>query len=239
MIRRVNRGVLEMISGSRNVLLGTLFLLVCCGPSDETGEGSLASDPEVAWRQLENRLLESRELELDFDVRAQGAVEVDLKGAFSMDSVGTVKLHASGVFAGEEVDLRLASSGRSYEFGRAPDLTAGPTPGHLKEALLIGLTRMGILHNLAMLSAGAPPDRADGGVKNWVTVDGFSTLPPGAPGKDGIGLGFSMTVDGAPVGTASLELDGNGLPVARRQVVLFPEGEMRVVERYGSVKIHP
>jgi hypothetical protein len=228
-----------MRSGRRNVILGTLFLLVCCGPSGETGADFLASDPEAAWRQLENRLLESRELELDFDVRAQGAVEVELKGALSMDSAGTVKLHASGVFAGEEVDLHLASDGKSYEFGKAPNLSAGPTPGHLKEAILIGLTRMGILHNLAMLSAGAPPDRADGGVKNWVTVDGFSLLLPGAPGKDGNGLGFSMTVDGAPVGTASLELDGYGLPVARQQTVFFPEGEMRVVERYGSVKIHP
>ena len=219
--------------------MGTLLLLVGCGPTGESEADRLASDPEATWLALENRLLASRELALDFEVTAEGAIDVDLKGSMSMDSGGTVKLHALGVFAGEEVDLSLAAGSGSYEFGRAPNITSGPTPEHLKDAILIGLTRMGILHNLAMLSAGAPPDRADGGVENWVTVEGLSLLPPGDPGMGANSVGFSIMVDGAPAGTASLELDRDGLPVLRRQTVQFPGGEMTVLERYGSVKIHP
>jgi len=43
-----------------------------------------------------------------------------------------------------------------------------PVPPEVREALVIGLTRMGILHNLARLVAGVPPDRASGGVRDWV-----------------------------------------------------------------------
>jgi hypothetical protein len=224
---------------SRALLLVTSLLLVGCGPSGESDADRLGSDPEATWLNLENRLLESRELELGFDVTAEGAIAVELTGSLSIDSAGTVKLDARGTFAGEEVDLRLSSNGSSFEFGRAPNLTSGPAPRHLKGAILMGLTRMGILHNLAMLSAGAPPDRADGGVEEWVTLHDFSALSPAGPGEVANAVGFSITVSGAPAGTASLELDGDGLPVLRRQTVLFPEGEMRVLERYRSVRIQP
>ena len=103
----------------------------------------------------------------------------------------------------------------------------------------MGFTRMGILHNLAMLSAGAPPDRADGGVEDWVTLHDLSAMVPEGPGDVAVAVGFSITVGGAPAGTASLELDGGGLPVLRWQTVRFPDGEMRVLERYRSVRIQP
>ena len=44
-------------------------------------------------------------------------------------------------------------------------------------------------------------------------------------------------MEGQDVGEATLILDADGLPVERRQTVDFPEGQMRVVERYTNVRI--
>lgn len=99
---------------------------------------------------------------------------------------------------------------------------------------------MGVLHNLAMLVGGAPPDHAAGGVEDWVqTVDHRRPVPSGPPpGPDGEAVTFGLVVGGEPSGTATLWLDDRGVPVRREQTVEFPEGVMRVVERYevlGSV----
>jgi type IV secretory pathway protease TraF len=71
-------------------------------------------------------------------------------------------------------------------------------------------------------------------VREWVTVDTFAldALDPRA-------MSFEINVAGAPSGSASLEIDSQGRPVARRQTVRFSSGEMRVVERYSAVAIEP
>lgn len=227
-----------MTLGTRWALWGTLLFLFSCGSTEELGEDESNQGPGSVFSGLEERLVGSEETGFEFHVTAEGAIEVDLRGALVIGPGKTVELSASGYFAGEEVDLRLASNGTSYEFGRLPTLSSGLVPPKLKEALLMGYTRMGILHNLAMLSAGAPPDRVGGGVEDWASTHGFTFLPHEGP-EDSKTIGFSLTVDGVPAGTASLDLDGAGLPVTRRQTVLFPEGEMRVLERYLSVKIRP
>lgn len=98
--------------------------------------------------------------------------------------------------------------------------------------MLIGLTRMGILHNLARLIAEAAPDHADSGVREWATVDDFAADP-----EDPAALSFAITVAGTPAATARLQLDAAGLPLLRQQTVRFPGGEMRVTERYSAVAI--
>lgn len=220
-------------------LSGTVLLLTACGPSEGPGGDLPAQGPETVFSRLEERLLTSYETGLEFHVTAEGAIEVDLQGSLSIGPGEAVKLTALGEFAGEKVDLKLVSDGTSYEFGRKPSLSSGPTPGRLKDALLIGLTRMGILHNLAMLSAGVPPDRAEGGVRDWTVAHDFFFGPQEASEGMSETVGFSMTVDGVPAGTASLKFDDSGLPVLRLQTVQFPEGEMRVSERYRAVRIRP
>lgn len=218
---------------------GTLLFLTACDPSGDPGAKSTLRDPETVFSELEARLVQSQETNLEFRVTAEGAIEIDLQGSLSSGPGETVTITAIGEFGGEEVDLRLVSNGISYEFGRTLSLSSGPTPRELKDAIMIGYTRMGILHNLAMLAAGAPPDRGDGGVRNWVVSHDFSLVPKDSPGEVSTTVGFSITVDGVSSGTAFLELDGEGLPVLRRQTVQFPDGEMRVSERYRLVRIRP
>lgn len=98
---------------------------------------------------------------------------------------------------------------------------------------------MGLLHNLAMLSAGLPADHADGGVAEWVEYV-EPKLGPAEHHGDGEArpLALQITVSDQPVAHATLWLDDEGLPVEREQVVNFPEGQLRVTERYTSFVVH-
>jgi hypothetical protein len=94
---------------------------------------------------------------------------------------------------------------------------------------------MGILHNLARLTAGAAPDRTDGTVRSWVEA-----VEPvwydGTPEVGAHGVSFGIRVAGQTSGRATLCLDAEGGPLGPDQVVEFPGGEMRVRERYVSIR---
>lgn len=200
--------------------------------------GAETPDPLALFFGLEERMVLADTVDVDFAITAEGAIIVDLQGLLRISPDSTV-LSAFGTFAGEGVEVTLHAGSGEMRFGSGDQQRTAAVPEFLQEALGIGMTRMGVLHNLAMLAAGAPPDRGDGGVREWVTVDGFSLGREGVLAEDRHSLSFQITVDGTPAGSAVLDLDENGIPVERRQVVSFPEGEMRVIERYSRVVIHP
>jgi hypothetical protein len=210
--------------------------LACCGSLCVLLGVAVAQEPSVSgagpaseFFSLEERLLAAESLRLEFRVTAEGALEAALQGVLDIGPAADVRLRASGMFDGQPVDLLLRSSAGQVEFGNGTSVTQAPVPASLKEALVIGVTRMGILHNLARLTGGAAPDHAEGGVRDWVTVGTF-VLDAGA-------LAFDLTVAGQPAGSATLEIDSNGRPILRRQTVEFPAGQMRVVERYSAFTI--
>lgn len=190
-------------------------------PSTAAGTG-----PAADFFALEERLLAVDSMRFEFRATAEGVIEADLQGVFDIGPAADVRLAASGTFDGQPVDLLLRTSGNQLELGNGTNVTRMPTPAYLKEALVIGLTRMGILHNLARLTAGAAPDHAAGGVRDWVALGSFAA-DAGAPS-------FELTVAGEPAGSATLEVDSAGHPMLRRQTVEFPAGQMRVVERYSA-----
>jgi hypothetical protein len=204
------------------------------GTPERSSAGRAAGAPEAEFTALEDRLLEARLVRLEFHVTSEGAFAADLQGELEVAARENLRLAAFGDFGGQTADLMLRSDGRQVEYGNGPNRNTVPAPPELREALLLGLTRMGILHNLARLTTVAPPDHADGGVREWVTVDTFAldALDPRA-------MSFEISVAGAPSGSASLEIDPQGRPVVRRQTVRFSSGEMRVVERYLAVTIEP
>ena len=240
----------------------TLALAGCGAPDDEAdraGPGDpvagarpdVQADPARRFEALEARLLDAPELHITFTVTSEGAFPASLTGTLDLGRDSTVALRADGSFGDAVVDLHLRSDGRVTEGGSGDATFSGPTPPALREALVVGLTRMGILHNLALLTAAAPPDRAGGGVAEWVQVhevhdprrpatDPATTgadrpaanrAPAERPGLDG--LAFTLHVAGARAGEAVLWLDpATGLPVERHQTVVFPSGRMAVVERY-------
>jgi hypothetical protein len=215
-------------------LFGVLMLVVGCGSEQRREQAFASTEPAAAFSALEDRLLNASLVRFDFHVTAEGAFEADLRGALHIDDVERVQVTASGQFGGQPVELFLRSEGEEVEFGNGPNRTSGARPRNLNEALLMGLTRMGILHNLARLVSGRAPDHADGAVSEWAGVSSFAAVV-----GDSDALSFDITVAGEPAGSAVLEFDSRGRPTGRRQTVQFPSGEMRVVERYSAVAIDP
>lgn len=192
---------------------------------------------EGAFSALERRLLDARSVSFRFEIRAVGAVEAALAGRVVVGPGETARVVADGSFAGEAAAIRLDADNQSMEGGNGEARFATDPPVAVRESLLIGLTRMGLLHNLAVLSAGSPPDRADGTVRDWVTYEDVSL----GPEEPTVGAGaarrfrFTVVVGGNPSAIAEVWMDAaTGLPVRRVQVVSFPEGEMRVLEQYSD-----
>jgi len=215
-----------------------LMLLTACSTAVTRDQDLALEDPAAAFGALENRLLAAGTVRFDFHVTAEGVIEADLRGRLDIAPDSGIALTASGAFGGKDVELLLLTDGDRYEYGSGTNRTTAANPPHLKEALIIGLTRMGILHNLALLTTAAPPDGADGGVREWVTADSFAGSAFEDAGSPAV-IAFEISVAGQRAGSAALALDADGRPVVRHQTVRFPSGEMRVVERYSDVVIAP
>ncbi|MEJ2541020.1 MAG: hypothetical protein P8188_13785, partial [Gemmatimonadota bacterium] len=171
-----------------------------------------------------------RSLHVPFEVEAAGAMEARVTGDLFLGPEGAARLEAHGTFAGAPLDVWAVSDGERLLWSGAPEPV--PAPAGLRDALAVGLTRMGILHNVARLSAGAPPDHMEGGVREWVVVspDTAGTAPP-AQGPEP-GLTRTIAVGGTPSGAFRLTFGPEGIrPRVRRQAVAFPQGRMEVTER--------
>lgn len=226
---------------TRGVVVVFMGGALACGPGEDaeadagggTEAPAAAPAPAETFTDLEARLLGADEVHVAFDVTAEGAVEVALEGRLDLNADGSTELTATGTFAGRPVDVALRADGDGMRWGAAAAPAEGPPPPALREAILVGFTRMGILHNLARLTGNAPPDHAEGGVADWVVVDAFR---PAAMDGSEHAVAFDITVAGEPSGSATLGVDAEGRPVERRQAVQFPQGEMRVAERYTAVE---
>lgn len=206
--------------------------------ADEPGPDDAAP---TAWAEpsldgLEGRLSAAGAVELEFAIESSGAVESTLEGRLRWERGGAVELDAVGSFAGAEQQLAWRGSADAFEVLVAGASTAsGPRPPGLEQAIVLGLTRQGLLHNLAMATAGAMPSYLEGQASAAL---GFADPEVGAVETLGEGearpLHFGVRVDGQAVGEATLWFARDGLPVERRQTVHFPEGDMMVVERYAK-----
>lgn len=215
---------------------GLTGLLVAAGVGSGLRASTRQEDPAELFGALEASLRDASLVEIRCVVTSTGAVISSLEGTLRIEPGNVVTLRFAGSFAGTEVDLRLASDGERVT-GEAGGVTFDQAaPPALVEALLVGFTRMGVLHNLAMLSAGQLPDHSTGGVRDWVQVSDFRLdADSRQPGRV---VRFQITVDGAPAGGAGLVIDPEtGEPLQRTQRVAFPGGEMLVLERYEATVV--
>jgi len=229
-----------------NVAVGAACALLTTGlapglRAQTEGEVPAEIPPAQVLRLLEARLLDAARVRFEYEITSEGALTAQLDGEVVLDDGRRLELQASGPFGDSPAHVSLRSDGENLRGGpraRPFDIT---TPPALREAVVVGLIRMGLLHNLARLIASAPPDHANGGVMAWVTV---SEVERGAPREvDGVWavpLTFHITVDDVPSATATLWLaEETGLPVRRTQTVRFGDDEMRVVETYREFEVVP
>jgi hypothetical protein len=236
----------------RKPLLAAIALLLACATSGDSLEGEaappVAATPDAkhedAWAkqtmtELEKRLQAAARVEIAFVIESKGAVVSQFEGKLAWARDGALSLVATGTFAGQPQQLELRGDAQTLEtFVAGQSHWKGPRPPALIEAVVIGLTRQGLLHNLAVLTGGLPPDHADGGAAEWLGYVGPQLGPPEVFGSgEARPLEYQMTVEGQLVGHATLWLDGQSLPIEKQVVVNFPEGQMQVTERYTSFVI--
>jgi len=224
----------EQRPSARGLCLAALAaVLLAAGPAqaDDAAEAALAA--------LENTLLSAGRVSVKFDVRAVGAVQAALSGSAAVGPGNDTHIVADGQFAGSVAAITLTADDETMSGGNGDLQFEADTAPALREGLLIGLVRMGLLHNLAVLSGGAPPDKIDGTIRDWVTYRDVSVEP-----GENIGsvvtrrFQFTVVVGGEPAAIADLWVDARtGYPLRRVQVVNFAEGEMRVLEQYPEISL--
>lgn len=223
-----------------------ILISLACAPSEESDHvGSerpdpnpfLFEDPREAFDYMEERLINADSFYTGLIVDADSIFPVQLIAEVWAGQSDQLKITADGNMAEflAPATLRFVSDGERMVGGRSTeigfDTTTAPA---LREAFAIGLSRMGMLHNLTRLYTGNPPDHADGGVADWVQVHSFEWLEPEVVARKLTRpMHFTIRVDGVDTGEATLYLRREtGLPMRRVQTIRLAGSTMTVDERY-------
>lgn len=210
-------------------LMGMLLLAGCAG----TPEGEeMPLDAEVAFVEMEDVLLDEDAVFMACSISSEGAVACALEGRAYMDEDNQVRMKYEGTFAGKPAKIELLSDGDMMQgMFNGETVFEQETPSELTEGILIGFTRMGLLHNLAKIAGGAPPDGTDGMVREWVQVSNFQ-------GTAAEAVTFDIAVDGMHSAEGKLMFGADSvLPLERHQTVHFDGGDMTVKELYTVIKL--
>ena len=201
---------------------------------------AIEEDGVALMQQLEARVLAAKRVRIEASIEARGAFEATLAGSGEWRDRNRAEVAYAGQFAGQAVELKLSGDGRAVNVVRNAEKRQEPAPAETNHAMLVGLMRMGALHNLARLTQMQLPDRADGGVARWVTLDSFrpTTYAQGGDLEGFMSFGYDILVDGKSSASVRLWVDPqSGLPRRRQLTVRFPQGDMSVLEDYSSFVI--
>ena len=168
-----------------------------------------------------------------------GRIESHFDGTIVAGPDGKMRLALQGAFGGKDVDALLVCDGRTMRGGTSGqrfELDAAPG---LRQGMVVGFVRMGLMHDAARLASGRMPDYVDGSAGAHLAVVGASH----AAGEEMRGhatelWSFALYVDHEHAADEMLWLDAStGLPVRRRVVVHLPEGDMDDGEEYDEFAV--
>ncbi len=206
--------------------LSMLLLLAC---------STLVAGEYADIQAFEDALVKADTVQFEVKIEATGGVNATQTGTFVLGRPNNLRIDCAGTFMGVETKPKVVSDGTTMTSPKGEE----PTPTDLGDAVLVGFVRQGLLHNLAMMSMGGAPDGTDG-----LNRKRFALVPrPAATttqdGREMTELAFKIIVEGQEVGEASLFLDkATQVPVLRKQVVHFPQGDMHVAEHYSNFRIN-
>lgn len=173
-----------------------------------------------------------------FELDATGPQPAHFTGTLQLTGTNGLVLTADGRLGRDTVHLDLDSRqgdiNRTVTRGNTASAQRNAPQPALHEALVVGLVRMGLLHNLVRLSGEQMVMNAEGGVRGQVVPLEVRDAGPDASGAEPCTrLEFQLQVGGTVTGDTSLCVsDATGLPLQRRVTVHFPEGDLTDVERF-------
>jgi hypothetical protein len=215
-----------------------LVVLAACGgksaPAPDPGPDPetyvFAGDPIAAFGGLEEQLGTARRVEITTQIQSVGFFKADLTATYDVEREFKVSIAVEGTVAGDPVSAKWTS--HDIRDDRDTDMQSPVWA----DAVLIGITRMGALHNLARILEKQDPDHGNGDVRTWVEVD--QIVWKGDEPRTQT-LEFDIIVSGIPSAEGELTLDTRGLPLRREQLVNFDGVAMRVVENYDRFELIP
>lgn len=214
-----------------------LTLLAGCASGPRPVPPSATAAERLAL--TESALLTARNLTGTFDIESKGENAAHLTGTLELLEGNALHLVAEGNFKSELVQLELDSrdpegTGRTTTKGPSVSSHRDPPTPKLREAVSVALARLGLLHNLALLSMDKPIEKAEGGVTEFIKTlsprDGANEVVGGEACKR---VEFDLQVDGLRTAEGSVCLsDTTALPLQRNLTVHFPTGDMTVSETF-------
>jgi hypothetical protein len=209
-------------------------------PSTPAPTTTAALAPATALDALEQRLIAAPSFRIRARLASSGRIQSHFDGTVAAGPGSRMRFALQGAFGNRDADALFTCDGRrmrgGHQGGHPLDLDAAPG---LREGVVVGFVRMGLLHDVARLATGKPPDYIDGSARSHLTIVGAVRSPGevvrGAPTEQ---WDYALQVDGKRTSDVTVWLDArSGLPVRRRVVVHFPEGDMDVGEEYDELVV--
>jgi hypothetical protein len=224
-------------------LLLAVVALTACSPSPPapaTPGTVLPPTPSSSpLDALEQRLTSARTFRLHARLASGGRIESHFDGTLVAGPERRMRLTMQGALGNKDVDATFLCDGSKMGGGaRGQPFAMDAAPG-VREGIAVALVRLGLLHDVARLSSGLPPDFLDGRAREHLEVTGLTQRPgPDLRGAPTLELSYAVSVDGHRAAEETLLLDQRtGLPLKRRVIVHFPEGDMDVGEEYDAMSV--
>jgi dipeptidyl-peptidase-3 len=194
---------------------------------------TLPADPSAVWQTALHRLLEAPDLELQVHCLAQGTHTADMNATLRLREGNRLELSASGALDGVDMPRSVHADGQTVTVHAGGKPETQPVSERLNEAVVQGLMARGLLHNLAFLASGSPPDLVDGTTSGGHLKDVKALGDGTVNGHRTRRIGYSLAVGDQVVAQGTLDIDRErGVPLAREVTVHFPQGDMHATETY-------
>jgi hypothetical protein len=216
-----------------------MVLCACGGTSAHAPTRDLAPELPPPLASLEQRLLSAHSFHIRARLASGGRIESHFEGTLVAGEGQRMHLALEGSFGGRDASAQLVCDGSKMRGGSREQPFTFDAPPALREGVVVGFVRMGLLHNVAGLANGKPPDHVDGKARLWLDVVGADH----GPGETVRGAAterwtWALYADHKRAADETLWLDAQtGLPLRRRVTVHFAEGDMDVGEEYDEFAI--
>jgi hypothetical protein len=191
-----------------------------------------AETAEQRFRDLEALLTRAGRFDLKAHVVSTGAVRSDLNADVGVANAGIVVIRMKGTMQGKPDDVVLRTDGVVTMIGKDGGETRLQPGKSMRQAVQLGFARVGLWHNLMLLSHGAQPEHHQGGILEWTNV---ANVRFAVPKKGMTGLSFDVVIEGARVGHATLWLDDTSkMPVRREQSITIDGKTIKTIEDYSN-----
>lgn len=225
------------MNDSLRLLLPLALVVTACASGPRPMPAGVSGTERL--RLSEEALLSAKDVTMSWEAEAKGSLVASVKGELVLAGGNALRLTADGTVRGVplhlELDSRTGELNRSLSGGATVSGHHEPLPAKLGEAVLLKLSRMGLLHDVVKLSNDQLPDSVEGGVSQFVKAVQVHDLAPSTSGGQPCHVvSWVDEVGGQSAAEAEACIgDATSLPLERRMTAHFPAGDMTVTEKYS------